>query len=139
MVRQPRDIGPTFYLDLGDVLAIAGEVLCLDTRTIIRLARLDQTDSAVARPKASYQGEEFYPDREAKAASLLYGIARNHSFVDGNKRVAILASVHFLNMNGLDIDMSPPDEVYDMIVHVASGSTDVDVLTDWIRTRTSTL
>ena len=43
---------------------------------------------------------------EAKAASLLFGLARNHAFIDGNKRVSVLATLQFLNANGYDLDLS---------------------------------
>jgi death-on-curing protein len=54
--------------------------------------------SAVARPmnKAAYEGA----DLAAQAAALLYGLAKNHGYVDGNKRVALAAASTFLRMNG---------------------------------------
>ena len=123
------------YLELDDVLAIGCEVLGLDTDALVRVADLGLADSAVARPRASFQGEEFYPTIEAKAASLLYGLARNHAFIDGNKRVAVLATLQFLNGNGLDLDLSPIEEAFKTAVSVASGDLSLEDLTDWIQQR----
>ncbi|MDE0171467.1 MAG: type II toxin-antitoxin system death-on-curing family toxin [bacterium] len=127
------------YLELDEVLAIASEVLALEVDALIRVTDLGLADSAVARPFASFGGEEFYPSIESKAASLLFGLARNHAFIDGNKRVAVLATLQFLNTNGLDLDLSPPEEAFNTVVQVASGTLTLDALTDWIRDRTGPL
>lgn len=92
-------------------------------------------DSAVSRPQASFAGEEFYGSIEAKAATLLFGVARNHPFIDGNKRIAILAALQFLNLNGSDMNLSPPEEAYKVIVGVAAGTISLDALTSWIGER----
>ena len=77
------------YLALDDVLAIACEVLQLDADEILRVTDLGAADSAVARPQAGFGDEEFYPTIGAKSASLLFGVARNRAFIDGNKRIAV--------------------------------------------------
>ena len=64
------------YLELDEVLAIACEVLGLEVDALVRVTDLGLADSAVARPRASFGGEEFYPSIEAKAASLLFSLAR---------------------------------------------------------------
>ena len=127
------------YLELDEVLAIAGEVLGVEADTLVGVTDLGLADSAVARPFASFGGEEFYPSIEAKAASLMFGLARNHAFIDGNKRVAVLATLQFLNTNGLDLDLSPAEEAFDTVVGVASGTLTLEALTDWIRDRTGPL
>ena len=89
----------------------------------------------MSRPQASFEGTEFYPSIEAKAATLLFGIARNHAFMDGNKRVAVLATLQFLNMNGYDLDLAPPHEAYVTISGVAAGTVTVEDLTSWVADR----
>ena len=123
------------YLELDDVLAIACEVLGLELDALVHVTNLVLADSAVARPRAGFAGEDFHPTMEAKAASLLFGLARNHAFIDGNKRVAVLATLQFLNTNGYDLDLVPVEEAYKTIVKVASGNLSVDDLTDWITDR----
>lgn len=123
------------YLELDELLAIACEVLELEAGALLHIADLGLADSAVARPHASFGGEEFYPTVEAKAATLLFGVARNHAFIDGNKRVAVLATLQFLNMNGYDIDLAPPENAYKVIAGVAAGTVSLDELTNWISER----
>lgn len=123
------------YLELDEVLAIACEVLGLEVDALVRVTDLGLADSAVARPRAGFGGEEFFRGVEAKAASLLFGLARNHAFIDGNKRIAVLATVQFLNRNGLDVDLLPAEEAFKTVVQVASGRLSLEDLTDWIRDR----
>ena len=80
------------FVELDDVPAIACEVLGLEVNALLHVADVGLADSAVARPQAGFADQEFHPTLEAKAASLLLGLARNHAFIDGNKRTAVLAS-----------------------------------------------
>jgi len=123
------------YLELDDLLAIASEVLGLEVDVLLRVTDLGLADSAVSRPQASFAGEEFYTSVEAKAATLLFGVARNHPFIDGNKRVAVLAALQFLNVNGHDLDLTPPEETYKMIAGVAAGTITLEALTTWLAGR----
>ena len=120
------------YIELDDLLAIASEVLGLEVDVLLRVTDLGLADSAMSRPQASFAGEEFYVSIEAKAATLLFGVARNHPFIDGNKRVAVLAALQFLNLNGFDLDLTPPEEAYKVIAGVAAGTATLDALTSWI-------
>lgn len=123
------------YLELDDLLAIASEVLGLEVDVLLRVTDLGLADSAMSRPQASFAGEEFYVSVEAKVATLLFGVARNHAFIDGNKRVAILVALQFLNLNGFDLDLTPPEEAYKVIAGVAAGTVTLDALTSWIGAR----
>jgi death-on-curing protein len=57
--------------------------------------------SAVAAPQASYGGQSVYADVIEMAAAYLFYIARNHAFLDGNKRTAMMAAIVFLKINNL--------------------------------------
>jgi death-on-curing protein len=57
-------------------------------------------DSALHRPRSSFAGTEVYPTVPLKAAALLHSLVRNHPLVDGNKRLAWLGTVIFLDLNG---------------------------------------
>ncbi len=103
------------YLELDDLLAIGCEVLGLEFETLVRIVKLDLAGSAMARPQAGFAGEDFYPSLHAKAATLLFGIARNHAFIDGNKRIAVLAALQFLNVTGQALDLERPEAAYEMI------------------------
>jgi len=79
--------------------------------------------SALARPQASAFGEDAYPSIHEKAASLLHSLARNHALVDGNKRLALAATVAFLGINGLRLTLTN-DEAHDLVIAVATGALD---------------
>lgn len=87
-------------------------------------------ESALDRPrnKWAYEGAEL-PEL---AAAYAYGIARNHPFVDGNKRAALLALVVFLDLNGIDFDV-PETEFVAIILALAAGEVGEEGLTRWIR------
>jgi death-on-curing protein len=80
-------------------------------------------EAAVHRPRTSVLGQDAYPDLLTKAAALLHSLARNHPLVDGNKRLAWLATYVFCAKNGVELD-AQDDPAYDLVVAVASGSID---------------
>jgi death-on-curing family protein len=61
----------------------------------------DSFKSSIGQIYQSFEGKELYPSIEEKAAMLLYLIVKNHSFVDGNKRIAAAIFLYFLNKNGM--------------------------------------
>ncbi len=94
-------------------------------------------DAAVNRPRASVLGQDAYPELLAKAAALMHSLARNHALVDGNKRLAWLATYVFLAKNGVEIEPDD-DAAYDLVIAVASGEVDdVAVLADALRVMSS--
>ena len=89
-------------------------------------------DSAMARaPNLAAYGE---PDAAALAATYAYGIARNHPFVDGNKRTAVVVSETFLVLNGYALSASDAELVVAFLA-LASGDLSEEELADWFRTR----
>ncbi len=87
-------------------------------------------ESALARPINRFAYGEI--DFAALAASYTFGIARNHPFIDGNKRVALLAMVTFLGLNGVAFAVSNADAAA-AILALAAGEVDEEGLTRWIR------
>jgi death-on-curing protein len=91
-------------------------------------------ESAIYRPRASVLGQDAYPELLGKAAALLHSLARNHPLVDGNKRLAWLATYVFCAKNGVELDPDD-DDAYDLVVAVASGERDdVDEIAAILRT-----
>ena len=80
-------------------------------------------EAAVQRPRASVFGQDAYPDLFSKAAALLHSLARNHPLVDGNKRLAWLATYVLCAKNGVELD-ADDDAAYDLVTSVASGAID---------------
>jgi death on curing protein len=107
------------YLDLEDLLHIARRTL--GAEPIVRDHGL--LESALARPQASAFGQDAYDTFEKKAAALLHSLARNHALVDGNKRLALAATIAFLGVNGQQLRFSN-DDAYDFVIAVATGELD---------------
>jgi death-on-curing protein len=88
-------------------------------------------DSALARPRNRWEyGED---DLAVLAAAYAFGIARNHPFVDGNKRTAWVVARGFLRLNGLKFESEPLD-VINTVLALAAGELAEDELADWFRT-----
>lgn len=89
--------------------------------------------SALAKPQNLYaNGEDI--DLAALGASYAFGIAKNHPFLDGNKRTALVVAVTFLNLNGFDSD-APEGETYLVFLRLAEGSISEEELAKWLRER----
>lgn len=89
-------------------------------------------DSALARPRNRWEyGED---DRASLAAAYAFGIARNHPFVDGNKRTAWIAARLFLRLNG-EVVAYTRQEAIRIVIALAAGELTEDELADWFRER----
>lgn len=88
-------------------------------------------ESALARPRnaSSYQPDADLP---LLAAEYGYGLAKNHAFLDGNKRIAFVAMNVFLILDGHEID-APEPEVVERMLEVAEGRLPLEGLGEWIR------
>jgi death-on-curing protein len=94
----------------------------------------DALESTLARAQQRHAyGQDS--DLPALAAAYGYGLARNHPFNDGNKRVAFVVMATFLVLNGLDLD-SPETEVVTVMLDLAAGALSEAELADWLRRRT---
>ena len=121
--------GEAGYLDLEDLLYLAGELLGYPPP--VRDPGL--LGAAVARPRTTIFGEDAYPDLWTKAGALLQSIVKGHSLVDGNKRLGWLAAATFLEVNGVAVTGALNDDVYEFVVDVASGSYEVDQMAVHLR------
>lgn len=89
-------------------------------------------ESAVARPQATFDGEELYTDVFTKAAVLSESLMRNHPFVDGNKRTGIAAAALFIYRNGLRLTAS--NKELESFTHlVASLHPKISENTNWFK------
>lgn len=107
---------PIEHLDLDDVLALATRLLG-DPPPIRDVGLLG---SAVARPQTTVGGQDAYPTIGLKAAALLQSIVNNHALIDGNKRLGWLATAVFLELDETSVASATNDEVYDLVITVAS-------------------
>ena len=88
-------------------------------------------DSAIENAFTTFGGEELYPSKEEKAASLAYSLISNHAFVDGNKRIGVYVMLSFLELNGIRIEASD-DDVIKLGLGTADGSMKRDEILAWI-------
>jgi len=77
-------------------------------------------ESAMGNAAATFGGEFLHASLFEMAAAYLYGICKNHPFVDGNKRTATAAALVFLDLNGIAIDAAE-EAFYDLVIGVAEG------------------
>jgi len=94
-------------------------------------------DSALAKPHNVFAYANDV-DIFRLAASYAFGIARNHPFIDGNKRTALAASAAFLDRNGWDI-IATKEDIYLTFLHLADGSLAENQLADWFSQHTISL
>ena len=90
--------------------------------------------SALARPQNLLSYGEPRPDLASLATAYAYGIARNHPFIDGNKRTALVVARTFLLLNGVDVDATQDEKVL-AFLNLAEGAISEEELADWIRKR----
>jgi death-on-curing protein len=119
------------YLSLEDVLSLAAALGVGPVRDMGLL------DSACHRPRSGFMGHEAYPTLPAKAAALMHSLACNHALLDGNKRLALLATVVFLRINGYRLALSD-DEAFDLTLAAAAGQLDSEEIEKRLRLEPAT-
>ena len=88
-------------------------------------------ESAIASPFITFDGVDLYVSTEEKGAKLGYSLISNHAFIDGNKRIGILAMLVFLELNGIKIETNN-HHLVDIVLNVASGVNGYKDLLEWI-------
>ena len=91
----------------------------------------DGLEAAVSAPMQTFDGKELYPTDLEKIARLGFGLASNHAFVDGNKRIGAMMTQLLLKWNGYDLTLRS-GELADMFIAIADGTAKEMDLPDWI-------
>lgn len=117
------------WLTIAQILFIHSRLIA-ETGGAVGLRDLGLLESAVARPQATFGGEDLYPDIYTKAAALMSSLINNHPFVDGNKRVGIAAAALFFVRNGYRLTASN-QAVEEFALLVAQGATSVEQVAAW--------
>jgi len=102
------------------------ELLHVAERTLgpgVEVRDIGLLEAAVARPQATAFGQDAYPTLDTKAAALLHSIARNHALIDGNKGLALAATIAFYGLNGRRLTLTN-DAAYNLVMDVAAGKLD---------------
>lgn len=114
--------GEAVYTHL-ELMRLVGEERCgVFDRALVK--------SALARPQqaAAYEGADLI----RQAATLCFGLIKNHPWIGGNKRTATTLLVRFLRLNGVKL-VASTKEMIDMVLAVEAGRWDVDGVTLWLR------
>ena len=88
-------------------------------------------DSALQAPFQTFGGEELLPETKDKIIRLAYGLIKNHSFRDGNKRIGALVLLTLLELNGYHVKATNM-EFADIIMGIAASEKDDKDLSDWV-------
>lgn len=123
----------TRFLSLAEVLDLYSRVLLVGGGSSA-IRDLGALESALAQPRATFDGVELYPTLVDKSAALGFSLIRNHPFVDGNKRIGHAALEVFLIMNGHQLDANV-DDAERVILGVAAGTIGRDEFAQWIGER----
>jgi len=84
-------------------------------------------ESCLARPRSGY-----YRSLSEQAAALMQSLARNHAFVDGNKRMAFALTAVFLRLNGYSLSVGAEAGEHFVVRRVIEGQAELDEIADWI-------
>ena len=113
------------------------EIISLHSKLISQSGGLDGIrdasllDLSVNSPYHTFGGQYLYPTIQAMAAHLAFSLIKNHPFIDGNKRIGILAMMVFLKINGLPLACTD-NELETLGWGLADGSIDEPELIEWI-------
>jgi death-on-curing protein len=122
------------FLSIDEVLALhAQQIRLFGGAAGVR--DLGLLESAVGSAAATFDGAFLNETLFDMAAAYLYGICRNHPFVDGNKRTATATALVFLELNGVWIE-ADEDEFYELVIGVAEGAVDKAALASFFERHT---
>ena len=93
---------------------------------------LGALESALAQPKAAFAGRDLHRTLAEKAAAPGFSLAKNHPFVDGNKRVGFEAMRLMLRLNGYDLHVSH-EAKFDFVMEIAKGKLTEQAIADWLK------
>jgi len=118
------------YLTLGEVIALHRAIVA-SSGGADGLRDLGALESAIAQPKATFDSIDLYPSLVEKAGALAHGLAMNHPFLDGNKRIAHAAMAVVLDLNGWYIEASIVEQER-LMLDLAAGNISRAELTAWL-------
>lgn len=120
------------YIDFDEAVWLHFELMWVWDETHIGVDRRDLIESALARPRQT----AFYQDADVvrQAASLCFGLIKNHPWRGGNKRTATYLMRSFLLINGIDLGYQV-EEMIEMVLAVESNKWKVDEIDEWLRSR----
>lgn len=98
-IAKPKGRAATYMLEYDECRNLIASMKFSRDSDLFGVEKDDSFRSSIAAIYQGFGGQEMYPTLEEKAANLLYFVVKNHSFHDGNKRIAAALFLYFLNMN----------------------------------------
>lgn len=118
------------WVSAEDVILIHGRVIA-GSGGLDGLRDRDGLEAAVFAPMQTFGGQELFPSDAEKIARLGFGLASNHAFLDGNKRIGAMMTQLLLKWNGYDLALRS-GELADMFIAIADGTAKENDLLDWL-------
>lgn len=100
-MSRPRGNAATYVLTYEECMDIIASMRFGDESDIFGKEKDGSFEGSIGNIYQSFAGQDLYPTLEEKAAHLLYFVTKNHSFLDGNKRIAATVFLYFLDRNGV--------------------------------------
>ena len=116
----------------------ADDVIALHSRVIETSGGIDGLcdraglEAAIAAPLQAFGGQDLFPSMLEKIARLGYGLAANHAFIDGNKRIGAMMTQLLLKWNGFQLKLQT-GELSEMFIAIADGRADEEALLLWLQ------
>ena len=98
-LKRPKGQAATYILTYEECRSVIDSMRFSETSDLFGKEKDDSFRGSIGNIYQSFGGQDIYPTLEEKAANLLYFLTKNHSFLDGNKRIAATLFLHFLNQN----------------------------------------
>ncbi len=105
-LKRPAGQGATYVLTYEECRDVIDRMRFGNESALFGKEKDDSFKGSVGNIYQSFGGQELYPTVEEKAANLLYYVTKNHSFIDGNKRIAATIFLYFLDRNGILYDQN---------------------------------
>lgn len=122
------------YLSTKEVIYLHHNIVKRDGG-VHGVQNLSLLESALARPKAGFGNFEAYPDIFAKASALFHALIKNHPFIDGNKRTALIVCGIFLRRNGYRL-AATNHQLINLVLNTATDKITEPVIADWLKKHT---
>ena len=100
-MTRPKGKPATYALDYEECMQVISQMRFGNESELFGKEKDDSFRGSIGNIYQSFGGQELYPSLEEKAAHLLYFVTKNHSFLDGNKRIAAAMFLYFLDKNGV--------------------------------------
>ena len=121
------------YISIEDALELHAVVLGL-TRGTLGVRDMNGLHGSLGRPRSAFGGKEMFPTVFEKAGAYIESVARNHPFIDGNKRTAYLIGAAFLNKNGYDL-APKHGEIETFMLRIVTEEPQLGDIAAWLKKR----